>query len=185
MLTFMNMNTMRGMGRILVLLLLILCVASKALCGNVNTGPFEISSPAFANNGTIGKEYGCAGENRNPPLRFGNIPAGAKSLAIVFDDIDAPSGSYVHWILWNIDPRTMEIRNNSVPVGAVQGTNDFKKRNYGGPCPPTRPHRYAFKVYALDTPLSLIPDSTKADLEKAMEGHILGQAELRGTYKRK
>ncbi len=179
------MNTIRGVRGILVFLLLLLFIASKALCGDANTGRFEISSPAFENNGTIGKQYGCAGENRNPLLKFGNVPTGAKSLAIVFDDIDAPRGSYVHWILWNIDPRTGEIRDNSVPEGAVQGTNDFKKQSYGGPCPPTRPHRYIFRAYALDTPLSLTPDSTKADLERAMEGHILGQAELRGTYKRK
>jgi hypothetical protein len=183
MLTFMNRTT--EMERTLFFLLLFLCIASKSLCGDVNPGRFEVSSPAFENNGTIAKEYGCAGENRNPPLKFENVPLGAKSLAIVFDDIDAPRGTYVHWLLWNVDPRTREIKGNSVPEGAVQGTNDFKKRNYGGPCPPTRPHRYLFKAYALDTPLSLTPDSTKADLEKAMEGHILGQAQLRGTYKRK
>ncbi len=178
-------DTIRRPRGFLTFLLLFLCIASKALCGNVNTGQFEISSPAFANNGTIGKEYGCGGENKNPPLRFRNVPAEAKSLALVFDDIDAPRGSYVHWILWNIDPGTREIRDNSVPESAVQGTNDFRKRNYGGPCPPTRPHRYVFKAYALETPLSLTPNSTKADLERAMQGHVLGQAELRGTYKRK
>ncbi len=145
----------------------------------------KISSPVFENNGTIPKKYGCAGENINPPLKIENVPPGAKSLAIVFDDIDAPRGTYVHWILWNIDPGAIEIKENSVPEGAVQGTNDFKKQNYGGPCPPTRPHRYVFKIYALDTPLNLQPDSTKPSLEKAMEAHILGQSQLKGTYKRK
>ena len=82
-------------------------------------------------------------------------------------------------------PGTKEIKENSIPEGAIQGMNDFKKQNYGGPCPPTRPHRYVFKVYALDTVLNLNPASTKPDLEKAMEGHILGQAQLKGTYKRK
>ncbi len=106
-------------------------------------------------------------------------------MALIFDDQDAPGGSYVHWVLWNIDPRTKEIKEDSVPEGAVQGINDFKKNPYGGPCPPTRPHRYVFKVFALDTFLNLNPTSTKLDLEKAMEGHILGKTQLKGTYKRK
>jgi hypothetical protein len=145
----------------------------------------KISSPAFENNGTIPKKYGCAGENVSPALKIEGVPPGTKSLALVFDDIDAPGGSYVHWILWNVDPGTREIRENSVPEDAVQGTNDFKKQNYGGPCPPTRPHRYLFKLYALDTALTIEPTSTKPDLEKAMTGHILGQAELKGAYKKK
>lgn len=146
---------------------------------------FVVSSPAFENNGTIPKRFGCDGENANPPLRIENVPPGAKSIALIFDDIDAPRGTYVHWILWNIDPGTREIRENSIPEGAIQGMNDFKKQNYGGPCPPTRPHRYVFKVYILDNVLSLNPASIKPDLEKAMEGHILGQTQWKGTYKRK
>jgi Raf kinase inhibitor-like YbhB/YbcL family protein len=146
---------------------------------------FVVSSPVFENNGTIPKKFGCDGENVNPPLRIENVPPGTQSIALIFDDIDAPRSTYVHWILWDIDPGTKEIRENSIPGGAVQGMNDFKKQNYGGPCPPTRPHRYVFKVYTLDTVLSLNPVSTRPDLEKAMKGHVLGEAQWKGTYKRK
>jgi Raf kinase inhibitor-like YbhB/YbcL family protein len=158
---------------------------SEALSGDGKAGELKVSSPAFDNNGMISKKYGCGGDNVNPPLKIENIPPGAKSMALIFDDLDAPGGTYVHWILWNVDPKTKEIKENSVPEGAVQGMNDFKRQNYGGPCPPTRPHRYVFKVYALDTLLNLNPGSTKPDLEKAMEGHILSQAQLKGTYRRK
>ncbi len=145
---------------------------------------FKISSPAFENNGQIPPKYACDGVNINPPLKIENIPKEAKSLALVFDDTDAPRGSYVHWILWNIDPGVKEIKENSVPEGAIQGMNDFKKQNYGGPCPPTRAHRYVFKIYALDIRLNLDPSSTKADLEKAMEGHVIARTQLTGKYKK-
>lgn len=145
----------------------------------------SISSPAFEQNGTIPSAYTCDGANINPPLKIENVPPGTKSLALVFDDLDAPRGSYVHWILWNIDPGVKEIRENSVPEGAIQGLNDFKKNPYGGPCPPRRSHRYVFKIYALDIQLDLSSQSTKADLEKAMKGHILSQAQWMGTYKKR
>ncbi len=144
----------------------------------------KISSPAFENNGEIPKKYTCDGANINPPLKIENVSSDIKSLALVFDDIDAPRGTYVHWILWNIGPNMNEIKENSVPEGAVQGTNDFKKRHYGGPCPPGRAHQYVFGIYALDTPLNLNHNSTKKDLEKAMEGHIISRAQLTGVYKR-
>ena len=149
----------------------------------VKTG-FKISSLAFENNGQIPAKYTCDGTNVNPPLKIENTPSHAKSLALVFDDTDAPRGSYVHWILWNIDPGVKEIKENSVPEGAIQGMNDFKKNHYGGPCPPRRAHKYVFKIYALDTRLDLSLHSTKTDLEKAMKGHILAQAQLIGVYKR-
>jgi Raf kinase inhibitor-like YbhB/YbcL family protein len=144
----------------------------------------KISSPAFENGGKIPKEYTCDGKNVNPPLKIDNAPLNVKSFALVFDDIDAPRGTYVHWIVWNIDPGLKEMRENSVPEGAVQGVNDFKKRNYGGPCPPGRAHRYVFKIYALDTLLDLNPSGSKKDLEKAMEDHIISRAQLTGLYKR-
>ena len=146
---------------------------------------FKISSPIFDNGGSVPKKYTCDGPNVNPPLEIENVPQKAKSLALVFDDLDAPRGSYVHWILWNIDPGTREIRENSVPEGAVQGLNGFKKAHYGGPCPPSRAHRYVFKLYALDTRLALNPKATKADLEKAIRGHVIEQAQMTGVYKRK
>ena len=148
------------------------------------TEGLKISSPTFVNGGEIPKKHTCDGANVNPPLKIDNVPSNAKSLALVFDDIDAPRGTYVHWILWNIDPNVMEIKENSPPEGAVQGMNDFKKRFYGGPCPPRRAHKYVFKIYALDTLLDLSPNSTKKDLEKAMEGHIVSRTQLTGVYKR-
>jgi Raf kinase inhibitor-like YbhB/YbcL family protein len=148
------------------------------------TEALRISSPAFENSGKIPKEYTCDGKNVNPPLKVENVPSNAKSFALVFDDIDAPRGTYVHWIVWNIHPGLKEMRENSVPEGGVQGMNDFKKRNYGGPCPPGRAHKYVFRIYALDTLLNLNPNGTKKNLEKAMEGHVISGAQLTGSYKR-
>ena len=149
------------------------------------TGILKISSAVFENNKSIPKKYTCDGANGNPPLKVENVPREAKSLALILDDKDAPRGTYVHWILWGLHPGLQEIRENSVPEGAVQGRNDFQKNNYGGPCPPSRAHRYVFKVYALDVQLNLDPKSMKADLEKAMEGHVIARGELMGVYKRK
>jgi len=144
----------------------------------------KIYSPAFENNGDIPKKYTCNGANINPHLKIENVPSNTKSLALVFDDIDAPRGSYVHWILWNISPNTKEVKENSVPEAALQGLNDFKRNHYGGPCPPGRAHKYIFKIYALDTLLNLNQNSTHKDLERAMEGHIISRAQLTGVYKR-
>ena len=146
---------------------------------------FRIWSPAFENNGQIPAKYTCDGANVNPPIEIENVPREAKSLALVFDDVDAPRGSYVHWIVWNIDPGIREIRENSVPEGSIQGLNDFKKNNYGGPCPPGRAHRYVFKFHALDAPLRLSPNATKADLEKAMQRHVIAEAQLTGIFKKR
>ncbi len=146
--------------------------------------PLKVTSPAFENNKTIPSKYGCDGINVSPPIQIADVPPGTKSLALLFDDKDAPRKTYVHWILWGIDPSVKEIHENSVPEGAVQGLNDFKKNTYGGPCPPTRPHWYALIVYALDVRLNLDPNSGKADLEKAMEGHIIAQGQLMGVYRR-
>jgi Raf kinase inhibitor-like YbhB/YbcL family protein len=174
------------MSRIFFAFVVLILFFSTGVAGEaIQTKGFKLSSPAFKNGGQIPKKYGCAGENVNPLLMIENIPPETRSMAVVFDDLDAPGGSYVHWVLWNIDPGTGEIKENSIPGGAVQGMNDFKKQNYGGPCPPTRPHRYVFKVFALDTLLVLNPGSTKPDLEKAMKGHILGQTQLKGTYSKK
>jgi Raf kinase inhibitor-like YbhB/YbcL family protein len=145
----------------------------------------RIWSPAYENNGNISEKYTCDGPNTNPPLKIDNIPPQSRSLVLIFDDIDAPRGSYVHWILWNIDPTIKEIRENSVPEGAVQGMNDFKRQDYGGPCPPGRAHRYVFKIYALDSLLDINPNSSKKDLEKAIEKHRIAQAQWMGVYKRR
>ncbi|MCL5022771.1 MAG: YbhB/YbcL family Raf kinase inhibitor-like protein [Nitrospirae bacterium] len=144
----------------------------------------RISSPAFENNGSIPGKYTCDGMDVNPPLRIANVPAGARSLALIVDDPDAPRGTWVHWVVWNIGPKTLEIGENTVPKGALQAVNDFKRHQYGGPCPPSGTHRYFFKLYALDAMLNFSANSGKAGLEKAMEGHIIARAEIVGLYKR-
>jgi Raf kinase inhibitor-like YbhB/YbcL family protein len=145
----------------------------------------KITSPAFVTNGNIPARYTCDGTDINPPLEISHVPVEAKSLALIVDDPDAPIGMWVHWVAWNIDPATREIAEDTVPHGATQGKNDWKRNGYGGPCPPSGVHRYFFKLYALDTRLNLGAGTTKSALEKAMHGHILASAELIGLYKRR
>jgi Raf kinase inhibitor-like YbhB/YbcL family protein len=145
----------------------------------------HLASQAFAHNGMIPPEYTCDGTDGNPPLTIRNAPANSRSLALIVDDPDAPRGTWVHRVVWNIGPDTTEIPANSAPGGALQGTNDFGKQSYGGPCPPSGTHRYFFKLYALDIPLALKTGATKAQLEEAMKGHILEKAELVGLYRRR
>jgi hypothetical protein len=146
---------------------------------------FRISSTAFTQNGSIPSKYTCDGSDVSPPLMIENVPSGAKSLALIVDDPDAPAGTWVHWVVWNIAPDTKEIKENSPPHGAQEGLTDFRKRGYGGPCPPGGTHRYFFKLYALDAMLTLGPNTTKAMLEHAMKGRVVAQCELIGRYKRK
>lgn len=148
------------------------------------TETMTIESSAFAHNGVIPAAHTCDGDNVSPPLTVHGVPTAAKSLALIVDDPDAPAGTWVHWLVWNIDPRTADIPAGSVPPGAAQGMTSFGKRGYGGPCPPSGTHRYFFKLYALDTMLALTSDAGKVALEKAMEGHILDSAELIGLYRR-
>ena len=145
---------------------------------------FQITSPVFENNGFIPKKYTCDGVDINPQLLIANVPSETKSLALIVDDPDAPAGTWVHWVVWNIVPQTHEIKENSVPTGANQGLNDFRKRNYGGPCPPSGTHRYFFKLYALDITLKLDANATKAHVEKAMGEHINAETRIVGLYKR-
>jgi len=149
----------------------------------------EISSRAFEAGGMIPSKYTCDGEGISPPLHWSDPPAGTQSFALVSDDPDAPVGTWVHWVVWNIPATARALDENlakkeSLPSGANQGTNDFRRIGYGGPCPPSGTHRYFFKLYALDTTLSLPPHTTKSVLDKAMRGHILAQAELMGKYRR-
>jgi Raf kinase inhibitor-like YbhB/YbcL family protein len=147
-------------------------------------GAFRLSSPLFADRGEIPPRYTCDGGDRNPPLSIENVPPEARSLALIVDDPDAPRGTWVHWVVWGIDPKAREIREGVLPKGAVQGTNDFGKRRYGGPCPPSGRHRYFFKLYALDAAVDPGAGATKARLEAAMKGHVLGKAEIVGVYRR-
>ena len=150
----------------------------------------ELKSSAFEAGGTIPKKYTCDGPDVSPPLSWSDVPAGAKSLALIADDPDAPMGTWVHWVAWNIPPNARALeedapKRDSLPNGMKQGTTDFHGIGYGGPCPPSGTHRYFFKLYALDTGLNLPPSTTKKDLEKAMQGHLLAKTELMGKYARK
>jgi Raf kinase inhibitor-like YbhB/YbcL family protein len=152
---------------------------------NTNTNSMEIKSPAFQNNGNIPSKYTCDGENINPPLTISGVPEKAKSLALIVDDPDSPMGTWVHWLIWNIDPALEKITENIVPGRAVEGINGFGKSGYGGPCPGSGSHHYFFKLYALDTTISIPPASDKKAVEEAMKGHILASGELIGLYSRK
>lgn len=141
----------------------------------------SISSTAFKDNEFIPQMYTCDGKNVNPPLLIDGIPKETKSLAIIVDDPDAPGGTWVHWVVWNI-PVTHQIKENHAP--GKEGMNDFHMRRYGGPCPPSGTHRYFFKIYGLDTILNLPDSCNKPILEKAMSDHIIAFGELIGLYKR-
>lgn len=145
----------------------------------------KISSPVFEENGQIPSKYTCDGQNINPPLEISNTPEGSQSLVLIVDDPDVPRGTFLHWLVFNINPEISFIEENSLPEGAVQGRNDFGKDNYGGPCPPFGQHRYFFKVYALDTKLDLPSGSNLDEVKEAMKGHILDQAQLIGLYQKK
>jgi hypothetical protein len=142
----------------------------------------KITSPAFRHNDVIPAKCTGDGKDINPALQIEGIPEGTQSLALVVDDPDAPMGTWDHWVVWNIPPSNL-IKENSVP--GTEGLNSFRRHRYGGPCPPSGTHRYFFKVYALDTKLTLNPNSNKKDLEKAMQGHVLAKGEIIGKYARR
>jgi len=144
----------------------------------------EIKSKVFSNNQPIPSKYTCDGENINPELEFLNIPENTQSLILIMDDPDAPSGNFTHWVMSDISPRIKKIEENSVPQGVAQGLNGAGRNNYTGPCPPSGTHRYYFKLYALDNKIFLTMEMGKAEVEKAMEGHIIDKAELIGLYQR-
>jgi Raf kinase inhibitor-like YbhB/YbcL family protein len=150
---------------------------------------FALKTTAFSAGGSIPKKYTCDGADVAPALTWDALPAGTQSLALIADDPDAPVGTWTHWIAWNIPtqgglPEGLE-KGETLGDGTRQGKNDFKRIGYGGPCPPPgKPHRYFFKLYALDSKLDLKPGSSRSELENAMKGHILGQAELMGKYGR-
>ena len=141
----------------------------------------KLTSPEFKNNSGIPSKFTCEGQDINPGLIIEDIPDGTKSLALIVDDPDAPVKTWVHWVVYDIAP-TGKIAEDSIP--GKQGVNDFRKNNWGGPCPPSGTHRYYFKLYALDKVLGLDEGIDKKSLEKAMEAHVLGTAELVGLYKR-
>ena len=153
----------------------------------------SLTSPVFTHDGAIPKNYTCQGKDISPALSWRDLPKGTKSLALIVDDPDAPDPAapkrvYVHWVLYNL-PATATglpeaVAPSALPTGAREGKNDWKRTGYGGPCPPIGRHRYFHKLYALDTVLPDLKQPTKAQLEKAMEGHVLEKVELLGTYQK-
>jgi Raf kinase inhibitor-like YbhB/YbcL family protein len=143
----------------------------------------ELTS-VFEDGGRIPEKYTCDGDDVNPPLEINDIPEKTKSMVLIVEDPDASSKIWVHWVVWNIPPGTEVIEEDSSPEGAIQGLNDFGKKGYMGPCPPSGIHRYRFKIYALDKTLSLASLSEKKDVEKAMSSHIISQTVLTGVYSR-
>ena len=152
----------------------------------------ELTSPAFSNGGPIPARYTCEGDDISPALAWRGVPAGTRSLVLIVDDPDAPDPAapkmtWVHWVVFNLSPDATglgEGAGSGPPQGAVAGLNDWKRADYGGPCPPIGRHRYFHKLYALDQPLDLKGTPTKAQVEKAMQGHVLATAELIGTYQK-
>jgi len=151
---------------------------------------FTISSPSFENGGEIPKKFSCDGADVSPELQWTSPPTKTQSLALIADDPDAPVGTWTHWVLFDLPSETKSLPENvgkqdELPTGGRQGRNDFRKIGYGGPCPPPgKPHRYFFKLYALDRKLDLSPGASKRELEQAIQGHILAQAELMGKFQR-
>lgn len=150
-----------------------------------------ITSTAFSNQSAIPVVYTCEGEDISPPMAWSDIPTGTKSLALIVDDPDAPDPAapkmtWVHWVLYNLPPTINGLPESvtTLPVGTKEGVNDWKRIGYGGPCPPIGRHRYFHKLYALDAVLPDLKQPTKATLEEAMKGHIIGEAELMGTYQK-
>lgn len=144
----------------------------------------KIISSAFQDGGNIPSKFTCDGADTSPPLQIEGIPSGAKGLVLIVDDRDAPGGVFTHWTVWNIPAQTSSIGEGDAPKG-VQGTNDFGKSGYGGPCPPSGTHRYYFKIFALDRELDLPSGAKRGQLDAAMKGHVVAQAELMASYSRK
>jgi Raf kinase inhibitor-like YbhB/YbcL family protein len=169
---------------------LLLLAAFQLAAQKGTTMPFSLQSNAFKEGADIPRQYTCEGADTSPALTWSEPPQKTQTFALTADDPDAPVGTWVHWVVWNIPAATHQLPENvaksaDLAGGGNQGTNDFKKTGYGGPCPPPgKPHRYFFKLYALDSTLDLKPGATKKDLEQAMKGHILAQAQLMAKYQR-
>lgn len=150
----------------------------------------DVASSAFEEGGAIPTRYTCDGMDVSPPLSWGSVPGGTRSLALIADDPDAPGGTFVHWVLYNLPPDTRQLpedvpNRETLPSGAAQGVNGAGRVGYMGPCPPGGTHRYFFKVYALDTGLDLGAGATREDLVSVIDGHVLAEGQLMGTYRRR
>jgi Raf kinase inhibitor-like YbhB/YbcL family protein len=152
--------------------------------------PFSLHSSAFAAGESIPRKHTCDGADQSPPLEWSELPAGTKSLFLILEDPDAPSGVFTHWVLFNLPPEPAALpaavaKQAVLANGAMHGRNDFRRGGYGGPCPPHgQTHRYVFRLYALDAPLRLTPGGPPSEVREAANGHILGEAELIGMYGR-
>ncbi len=150
----------------------------------------QLSTNAFTPGGEIPARFTCTGADLSPELTWSGVPEGTKSLVLIVDDPDAPRGTFTHWLLYDLPPKTQKLGEavrsvDELPGGGKQGRNDFGNIGYGGPCPPPgRPHRYFFRLYALDTMLDLKPGASRKEVEQKMQGHILAQAELMGKFAR-
>lgn len=144
----------------------------------------ELTSDAFSHNGLIPSLYTCEGHDVSPPLTISGVPSNAKSLVLIVDDPDAPSKTWLHWLVYNIEPQDTNVPEGTVPDGGIEGTTDFGSTEYGGPCPPSGTHRYRFKLFALDSELDLGDGETLEVVEEAMHRHIIDETELVGLYKK-
>ena len=172
---------------------IITCVAAWAGAAEKAKGGGKmgivVTSAAFGEGELIPARYTCDGADVSPPMSLSGVPEGAKSIALICDDLDAPAGTWVHWVVYDLSPDIKDLPeavppDKTVLEGAKQGLNDFLQIGYGGPCPPAGTHRYFFKVYALDAVMNLAPGARKGDLLKAMEGHVLAEGQLMGKYHR-
>jgi len=175
----------------LVPVALIICLVAACTPANEKKNmSLQITSTAFAEGKPIPNKHTCDDRDFSPALKWRGAPTNTQSFALIVDDPDAPAGTWVHWVLYDLPVSTTELAENIeksqyLPGGAKQGLNDFRRLGYGGPCPPPgKPHRYFFKLYALDRVLDLKPGATKADVLKAMGGHVLAEGQLMGTYQR-
>ena len=179
----------RGVRAALLVPGLFLCAQARA---NPPEARMQITSSSFTHQGAIPAKYTCEGPDTSPPLAWSGVPPSAKSLALIVDDPDAPDPkapkmTWVHWVLYDVPSGTSSLAegaSRSLPSGTRDGLNDWRRTGYGGPCPPIGRHRYFFKLYALDTDLSGVKAANKPELEKAIEGHVIGQAQLVGTYQK-
>lgn len=161
---------------------LILFILLAGCAGFQEVSSMEVYSPEFED--VIPSKYTCDGEDISPPIVVDGIPDRARSLALIVGDPDAPGGWFTHWVLFNV-PITNKIGEGSVPEGATEGLNDFKKVGYGGPCPPSGSHRYRFRAYALDSDLDLDEGASQDEVERAMDGHVIAEAEFVASYSRR
>jgi Raf kinase inhibitor-like YbhB/YbcL family protein len=163
-------------GAVVILLVVIASFAAER-------ARMKITSSAFQEGGNIPSKFTCDGSDTSPPLQITGVPSEAKSLVLIADDPDAPSGLFTNWLVWNIPPQTNSIAEGGAPKG-VHGTNDFGKSGYKGPCPPPGTHRYSFKIFALDRELDLRALAKRSQVDAAMKGHVIAQGELVGRYAR-